>query len=90
MSEVSNNNWQIADLVELIPGNYFSESRRSWIYGYGYIEDIYINKQNIKIYKVIIFNAIKQQVKNFAEMDIGEYVITASESEMNTWFRLVE
>jgi hypothetical protein len=78
--------WEIADMVELLPHKYFTNNDRSFIYGTGYITDISFDKDNKKIFRIDLINAKKQYLKNFAEVDIGEYVIIMSEKEINSWF----
>lgn len=76
--------WQIADMVELLPHNYYEDNNKSFIYGIGYLTDIY--DTDSKKYRIVLINATKQYLKTFIEVDIGEYAIIFTEEQMNKWF----
>lgn len=78
--------WEVADMVELLPYNYHEENNRCFIYGIGYITDVYVTQNNDKKYRIVLINATKQYLKTFIEVDIGEYAIIFTEEQINKWF----
>lgn len=64
---------QPGDLVEYVPENFTDSLFNYRLTGTGYIENIeYDQPSKLYIYKVVMYNVIKQQKKNLVEIVIGE------------------
>lgn len=85
------NEFKIGDLVQFIPEN-FDRVLWSFCYiGIGFIESInYVHTQHgaYKIYTIYCGKVIKQQMKNFVEIEVKNATIQLIGSEMNKLCRL--
>lgn len=78
--------FKMGDLVEFIPENFDYPNWKHRLIGVGYIENIVevIGSDNLKykIYHVYCGKVIKQQMKNFVEIEVKDQTFELVEYEM--------
>lgn len=78
--------FKLGDLVEFIPENFeYSPLWKVRLIGVGYIEDItqeIFDGESLNIYHVYCGKIIKQQMKNFVEIEVHDQTYRLIENEM--------
>jgi hypothetical protein len=78
--------FKLGDLVEFIPENFeYSLLWKVRLIGVGYIEDItqeIFDGESLNVYHVYCGKIIKQQMKNFVEIEVHDQTYHLTENEM--------
>ena len=77
--------FKLGDLVEFIPENFDYPFWTYRLIGVGYIENVgeeYLDDSPSKVYHIYCGKIVKQQMKNFAEIEVKNQVFVLSEKQM--------
>ncbi len=85
--------FKLGDLVEFIPENFDYPNWRHRLIGIGYIEKIHeensFARTTYKVYHIYCGKLIKQQMKNFVELEVKNTTIQLDENDIGVLCRKI-